>query len=211
MRKLFLGTLFVLAGPAAFAQTAVITPDALPASVTTDQSTVLADQTNLTTLLATLKADQTAHKTSAVSVDKSAIKVARATLNADITTLRTDALAYLETANAALKAAAAQLAADETTGDATKIVADRAALKSAIAQAHADRQFILADVFKNSALHGDKIGWLKFENEVKKQTSDEDALADQTNPEPTHKAKHVSASDMAHKSVTGNGKDKSGD
>ena len=86
MRKLIFGTLFVLAGPAAFAQTATLTPDPLPASITTDQTSIAADQTALATLLATLKTDQAANNTTAVTADKSAIKDARATLRTDLTT-----------------------------------------------------------------------------------------------------------------------------
>ena len=205
MRKFIFGTLFVIAGQAAFAQTVPVTPDPLPASITTDQTTISADQTALATLLATLKADQAANNTTAITADQTAIKAAQATLNTDLAALRTDALAYLQTANAAVKSAAAQLSADAASGDAAKIAADRAALKAAIAQAHADRHVILAEVFKDGALHGEKIGWLKFEKEAKRLTSDEDSLADKSNPDTDHKSKHVSASDMADKSGAGKG------
>jgi hypothetical protein len=205
MRQLIFGTLVVLASTAAFAQTATVTPDPLPASIATDQATVTADQTTWAILLATLKADQAANNTTAITADKSAIKDARTKSSTDVKTLRTDAIAYLQTANAAIKTAADHLADDAFSGDTTKIAADHAALKTAITQAHADRQMILVDVFKDGALHGKKIGWLKFVNEVKKLTGDEDALADQATPDTGHKSKHASASDVADKSGSGKG------
>ena len=203
MRHLIFGTLFVLAGQAAFAQPATVAPDPLPASIAADQATITADQKALAALLATLKADQAANNTTAVTADKSAIKDARTTLSTDLATLKADALAYLQTANAAIKAAAAQLAADVASSDAAKIATDREALKAAIAQAYADRKAILTDVFKDAALHGEKIGWLKFEKEAKNLTSNEDSLTEQASSETDHKSKHVSASDMADKSGAG--------
>jgi hypothetical protein len=177
MRKIILSTLLLMSGTAAFAQTAVVTPDPIPVvtpvattpdtlstTIADDQAKITADRAALAAARTTLATDTALGDPSTIATDQAAVDAARTALRADLSTLRTDAKAYLATDKTAIQTAFTQLKADVLAGNATAIAADRLAIKAAFIQAQTDRVAVFGTASNPGEMHGEKNGWFNGAN-----------------------------------------------